>query len=45
MTSAMSIYMRDDVLLVQGKWHNIARLSKDDTIGIVLGQPWRKLPR
>lgn len=28
-----------DVLLVQGKWQNIARLSKDDTDWVVLGQP------
>ena len=28
-----------DVLLVQGTWENIARLSKDDTEWVVLGQP------
>lgn len=28
-----------DVLLVQGTWENIARLSKEDTDWVVLGQP------
>lgn len=28
-----------DVLLVQGTWENIARLSKEDTEWVVLGQP------
>jgi len=28
-----------DVLLVQGEWHNIARLAKDQTDVVVIGQP------
>lgn len=28
-----------DVLLVQGTWNNIARLSKEDSDWVVLGQP------
>ena len=28
-----------DVLLVQGQWHDIARLTKEDTDWVVLGQP------
>ena len=28
-----------DVLLVQGTWNNIARLSKEDADWVVLGQP------
>ncbi len=28
-----------DVLLVQGTWSNIARLSKEDSDWVVLGQP------
>ena len=34
-----------DVLLVQGKWHDIARLSKDDTDWVVLGQPLEEAAR
>lgn len=31
-----------DVLLVQGTWQNIARLSKEDTEWVVLGQPLKE---
>lgn len=31
-----------DVLLVQGQWHDIARLTKEDTDWVVLGQPLAK---
>lgn len=35
----MSWIHSGDVLLVQGTWSNIARLSKEDSDWVVLGQP------
>lgn len=35
----MSIFIVANVLLVQGTWGNIARLSKEDSDWVVLGQP------
>ncbi|GHT16627.1 SLC13 family permease [Bacteroidia bacterium] len=34
-----------DVLLVQGEWKNIARLSDDSTSWVVVGQPLKEAPK